>query len=717
LVGKESGVRGATAPPHGHAALWAVALPLSAGDSADHWAQAASGDSTASLPDSVGRGRAVIEHVTPVVDGGRFAVKREVGDDVVVEADAFPDGHDEIACTLAWRHEDESRWSSLPMTALGNDRWRGAFSPDRIGRYCYTVRAAVDPLSTWRRDVARKAAAGQDLAVEWLVGASLLEEVAGRADGRDRNALAALAGRLRRDGPARSDASWLLDEEDVFDMAVRHVDPALITTSPSFPVVVERTRARFGSWYELFPRSAAPAPGRHGTLRDVEARLPYLARLGFDVLYLPPIHPIGSAHRKGPDGAARAAAGDPGSPWAIGAPEGGHDAVHPELGTVADLEHLVSAAAGHGIEVALDIAFQCSPDHPWVREHPGWFRTLPDGSIRYAENPPKRYEDIYPLDFDSDDWRGLWEALAEVVMGWVRHGVRIFRIDNPHTKPLRFWEWLIATVRNEHPDVVFLSEAFTRPSVMYHLAKCGFSQSYTYFAWRTAKWELEEYFTELHNPPVLDFFRANLWPNTPDILTEELQTGGVAAFAARLVLAATLASSYGIYGPAFELQASLPRQPGSEEYLHSEKYEVRAWDTEDPASLAPLVAAVNAARRANPALQHDGNVRFHGVDNDQLIAFSRHRRPRTEGGAANTVVVVVNLDHRYPQTGWVDLDVEALGIDPQKPYGVRDLLTGARFTWAGRRNYVSLDPGRVPAHVLMVEPASEGRGPAAEPVS
>jgi starch synthase (maltosyl-transferring) len=645
-----------------------------------------------------------------VVDGGRFAAKREQGDRVVVEANVFADGHDELRCTLLWHHEDDAAWSVLPMTAVGNDRWRGSFEPERMGSHRFAVQAGVDPVATWRRDVGRKADAGRELAVEWLVGADLVDETAARAGGDDRRSLKAWAQRLRRLADVRDVAGpqprAVLDPSDPYEVAGRYTDPVTATTSPSFPVLVERRRARFGSWYELFPRSASAQPGRHGTLRDVEDRLAYLADLGVDVLYLPPIHPIGSTHRKGRDGAARGVPDDPGSPWAIGSDAGGHDAVHPDLGTVADLEHLVAAAAGHDIEVALDIAFQCSPDHPWVRTHPQWFRTLPDGTIRHAENPPKRYEDIYPIDFDTADWRALWEALAGVVTGWARRGVRIFRVDNPHTKPLRFWEWLIATVRREHPDVVFLSEAFTRPAVMYHLAKCGFSQSYTYFAWRTTKWELEQYLTELHNPPVSDFFRANLWPNTPDILTEQLQTGGRATFACRLVLAATLASSYGIYGPAFELLETRPREAGSEEYLHSEKYEVRSWDLNCPASLAPLVGAVNAARRANPALQHDGNLLFHGVDNDQLIAYSRHRPEER-----STMIVVVNLDLRYPQSGWVDVDVEALGIDSRRPYTVHDLLSGERYTWAGRRNYVSLDPSRFPAHILQVEGAPDVAGP------
>jgi starch synthase (maltosyl-transferring) len=379
-------------------------------------------------------------------------------------------------------------------------------------------------------------------------------------------------------------------------------------------------------------------------------------------------------------------------------------AIHPELGDLDDLNSLVESAADLGIEIALDLAFQCSPDHPWVTEHPDWFRALPDGTIRYAENPPKRYEDIYPIDFETSDWEALWEELAGVVRFWIGQGIRIFRVDNPHTKPLRFWEWLIASVKSDHPDVLFLSEAFTRPKIMNRLAKAGFTQSYTYFTWRTAKWELEQYLGELHRPPVVDFLRPNLWPNTPDILTEQLQTGGRATFMSRFVLAATLSSSYGVYGPAFELQESRPRSPGSEEYLHSEKYEIRHWKLDGPRSLGPFIAAVNQARRDNPALQHDGNLRFHSLDNDQLIAYSRQHD-------GNTVVVVVNLDHQYTQSGWVDLDLEALEIDRSSAYELQDLLTGSRYTWKGSRNFVSLDPRKIPSHVFRLEQSDDGSEP------
>jgi starch synthase (maltosyl-transferring) len=643
---------------------------------------------------SKGRVRPIIEGVTPKVDGGLYPCKREIGDRLVVEADVFVDGHDEVACELRWRHNDDARWSSVPMRHLGNDRWSANFTTERLGSYRYCIQASVDEYATWVRDLRARIASGQSIEVELAVGADVLDALAARARKADAPILTELRAELRRSAADKAldpgAALELASDPQVLTAARRCPDADTSLSSEPLFVTVDRTHARFSSWYELFPRSVGS-----GTLRDVEGVLPYVAQLGFDVLYLPPIHPIGTTNRKGRDGAQIATSTDPGSPWAIGAPQGGHTAIHPQLGELADLDRLVKEAADLGVELALDIAFQCSPDHPWVREHPEWFSTLPDGSIRFAENPPKRYEDIYPINFDTADWRALWAELAGVVRFWIDHGIRIFRVDNPHTKPLRFWEWMIASVKADYPDVVFLSEAFTRPKVMYSLAKAGFTQSYTYFAWRETKWDLEQYLAELHSPPVSDFFRPNLWPNTPDILTEQLQTGGRSAFMTRFVLAATLASSYGIYGPVFELQESRPRNTGSEEYLHSEKYEVRQWDLKDPKSLSPFITKVNAARRDNPALQHDGNLQFHAIENDQLIVYSRHF-------ANNTVLIVVNLDPMYTQSGWVDLDLDVLEIDGSKPFRVRDILTGSEYDWKNRRNFVSLDPRRLPAHIFEV---------------
>jgi starch synthase (maltosyl-transferring) len=447
----------------------------------------------------------------------------------------------------------------------------------------------------------------------------------------------------------------------------------------------------------MFPRSCAAQEGKHGTLQDCIARLPYVASMGFDVLYLPPIHPIGYSFRKGKNNILAANPEDVGSPWAIGAKEGGHKSIHPKLGTLEDFKRLVTKAKESGIEIALDIAYQCTPDHPYVKEHPQWFRKRPDGSIQYAENPPKKYQDIYPLDFESDDWRALWEELKSIILFWAEQGVRIFRVDNPHTKSFPFWQWVIPEVKKSYPDAIFLAEAFTRPKVMYRLAKVGFSQSYTYFAWRNTKAELTEYFTEITRTEVADFFRPNLWPNTPDILTEYLQFGGRPAFMARLVLAATLGASYGIYGPAFELCENTARDPGSEEYLNSEKYEIRHWDWERADSLKEFIGMVNRIRRDNPALRGDRGLLFHNVDNPELICFSK----RTED-LTNVIVVVVNLDPHHIQSGWVELPMEDLGLDPHQPIQMHDLLTDARHLWHGTKSYVELAPQSVPAHVFRV---------------
>jgi starch synthase (maltosyl-transferring) len=640
--------------------------------------------------------RVAIEGVRPEVDAGRYPAKSSVGERVSVEADVVADGHDLVAAELLHRGPGGDRWTATRMEPLPNDRFRASFEVTAVGRYEYTVRGWIDRFASWRRDLLRKADAGQDVRAELEAGAALVARAARAAGGEDRAALREAAAALRSGIEAGLDAA----ADDALPVLMdAHPDRRGVTTyARRLAVVADRERARHGAWYELFPRSTSTTSGRPGTLRDVIDGLPYVADMGFDVLYLPPIHPIGVAFRKGPNNELAADVDqDPGSPWAIGGPAGGHTAVHPELGTAEDLDRLAAATAEHGLELALDLAFQCSPDHPWVTEHPEWFRHRPDGSIQYAENPPKRYQDIYPLDFETDDWRELWAALLDVVEFWIGHGVRLFRVDNPHTKPFAFWEWMIGSVKEHHPDVLFLSEAFTRPHVMYRLAKLGFTQSYTYFAWRTTKWELTSYFAELTTPPVVDFFRASLWPNTPDILTEQLQLGGRAAFVQRLVLAATLGANYGIYGPAFELMEHEPLRSGSEEYLHSEKYEIRHWDRGRSDSLRELITAVNRIRRENPALQQDRTLRFHPVENDALIAYSK-----TDEATGNVIVVVVCLDPVYAQHGWLELPLAELGIDPEAPYEMHDLMTGARYLWEGPRNYVGLNPQVVPAHVFRV---------------
>ena len=643
-----------------------------------------------------GRVRAVIENITPSVDGGRFAAKRIVGDEVVVEADCFTDGHDALGCLLLWRREEEIAWHEARMEPLSNDRWRGRFIAVSVGRYRYTVTAWVDHFLSWRHDFARRVEA-EDLRVAALVGAGLIEEAAQRAKGRDRARLKDWAGQLRSTSDAQVLKTLGLDEE-LADLANRHPDRHLAATCPvEYPLVVDRERARFSSWYEMFPRSASPEPGRHGTFRDCEARLPAIAKMGFDVLYFPPIHPIGRVNRKGINNAVDAAPGDAGSPWAVGAAEGGHTTLHSELGTIEDFRRLAASARDHGIELALDIAFQCAPDHPYVTAHPKWFKWRPDGTVQYAENPPKKYQDIFPFDFESEDWQGLWTELAGVIRYWAGEGVRIFRVDNPHTKPFPFWEWAIGELKREYPDAIFLAEAFTRRKVMHRLAKLGFTQSYTYFAWRNSKREVTEYFAELTQGPGRDYFRPNVWPNTPDILTEYLQFGGRPAFIVRLVLAATLAANYGIYGPAFELLEATPRDAGTEEYLDSEKYQIRAWNLKAPHGLSELIARVNRARRDNPALQSDASLRFFPVDNESLLCYAK-----TSAEQDNLVVTVVNLDPHHVQSGWVELDLKALGIEVHSPYQMHDLLSGARFLWSGARNFVQLDPQRAPAHVFAL---------------
>jgi starch synthase (maltosyl-transferring) len=652
------------------------------------------------LPESVdGRRRVVIEGVAPEIDSGRFPIKRVSGQKVVVEADIFADGHDVLTAVILFRQAGETGWSEAPLEPLVNDRWRGHFEVTRVGSAFYTVEAWVDHFKTWRQDTWKKRHAAQDISVELVAGAKLLESAAARADAADAKRLDAWAREVRTGGPGSlvERASLALGGE-VASVMARHPDRRLATRHlRELRVVVDPVLARFGAWYEMFPRSCPGKAGAHGTFKDVEAYLPRIAEMGFDVLYLPPIHPIGQAFRKGKNNVPACTPGDPGSPWGIGAEQGGHKAIHPELGTLEDFQRLVTSARERKIEVALDIAFQCSPDHPYVTAHPDWFRRRPDGTIQYAENPPKKYQDIYPLDFECDDWRALWEELKSVIVFWIEAGVRVFRVDNPHTKALPFWEWAIAGVKEEHPATIFLSEAFTRPKLMYRLAKLGFTQSYNYFPWRNTKHELTAYLTELTRPPLKDFFRANLWPNTPDILPQFLQYGGRPAFMARLVLAATLGASYGIYGPAFELGVNQPRENGSEEYMDSEKYEIKEWNTAHPDNLTELISRVNRIRRENPALQSDDRLVFHAVDNEQIIAYSKVTEDRD-----NVILVAVNLDPRHLQSGWLDLSLGELGLDPENAFQVHDLLTGERYLWRGSKNFVQLDPAFVPAAIFRL---------------
>lgn len=652
------------------------------------------------MHNDTGRRRVIIEGVQPAIDAGRFSIKRIIGERVVVEADILSDGHDLLSAVLRYRPAREAPWTEAPMTPLGNDRWQGNFIVSQLGRYSYTVQAWVDHFATWHQALRTQVAAGQEVRVELLIGAELIEAASRQAVGTDAVQLRAWASLLRRppESGSAEQARLVLADETLLRLMATYPDRRFVTTFPRmFHVVVDRDKARFSTWYEMFPRSCATVPGQHGTFKDCEARLPYIARMGFDVLYLPPIHPIGQLRRKGKNNAPVVTPDDPGSPWAIGSAAGGHMAVHPHLGTLEDFRGLVAKAQEYGIEIALDLALQCAPDHPYVQEHPEWFRRRPDGSVQYAENPPKKYEDIYPFDFETAHWQVLWEDLKGIVCFWIAQGVRIFRVDNPHTKPLCFWGWLINAIKATYPEVIFLSEAFTRPKVQHYLAKCGFTQSYTYFAWRHTKEEITRYFTELTRTEVHEYFRPHLWPNTPDILTEYLQHGGRPAFLVRLVLAATLSASYGIYGPAFELCEQRARSEGSEEYLDAEKYEVRYWDLEQPQSLQDFIARVNRIRRENSALQSNQSLHFHTVDNPEILCYSK-----STADWSNVVLVVVNLSPSHAHSGWVELQLDALGLDLRQPSQMHDELSNARYLWHGARHYVELHPHVVPAHIFRV---------------
>src|SRR4028119_1207038 len=646
-----------------------------------------------------GRQRVQIEGVSPEIDGGRFPIKRTVGEKVHVEADMFCDSHDAISGVILYRPESSQQWLEASMSPLVNDRWEGEFTVSEMGAYVYTVMGWVDHFKSWRRDIAKKIDAGQNVALDWLVGAELVEKASQRASGDDAESLKNWATKMRSD--QKEDSTILLDEalsEELIALMVKYPDREFATTYEKLlKITVEREKARFSSWYELFPRSTG-APGEHGTFSDCIARLPYIADLGFDVLYLPPIHPIGINFRKGKNNTTVAEPDDVGVPWGIGGVEGGHKAIHPQLGTLEDFRQLVAKAQEYGIEIALDIAYQCSPDHPYVREHPQWFKHRPDGTIQYAENPPKKYQDIYPIDFETEDWQNLWEELKSVVLFWIEQGVHIFRVDNPHTKAFPFWEWMIGEVKQAYPETIFLSESFTRPKVMYRLGKVGYTQSYTYFTWRNTKWELQEYFTELTQTEVREFFRPNVWPNTPDILHEFLQHGGQPAFKLRLALAATLAASYGIYGPAYEVCENRPIRAGSEEYLDSEKYQMRVWDLDSPYTIKDWIQRANRSRREHPALQSNNSLRFHEINNEEIICYTKQSEDLSD-----LMLMVVNLSPYHKHSGWLYLPLESLGLSPDQPYQLHDLLNDNQYTWSGEYNYVELNPHVSPAHIFWIE--------------
>ncbi|UCH80309.1 MAG: alpha-1,4-glucan--maltose-1-phosphate maltosyltransferase [Nitrospiraceae bacterium] len=642
-----------------------------------------------------GKKRVVIENVRPQIEGGRFPVKRAVGEKVEVTADIFSDGHDTVSARILFKGPDDTDWNTSSLLFKENDHWIGEFRVRTVGTYQYTVEGWVDHFRTWQKDVRKKIDAGQDVKVDLHIGLEFLDRAIKKASADDKSKLQNISKEVR--GSNQELAVLTAVGKDLTELMDRYVDLSYASRyQKELLIVVDPKKAVFSAWYERFPRSCAREAGKHGTFKDCEAMLPEIARMGFDVLYLPPIHPIGRIKRKGKNNTPVCAEGDVGSPWAIGAAEGGHKNILPELGTLEDFTRLIGSARDYGIDIAMDIAFQCSPDHPYVKEHPEWFRWRPDGTVQFAENPPKKYEDIIPVNFETDQWKELWEELKSVFIFWLETGVRIFRVDNPHTKSFGFWEWVIHEIKKDYPETIFLSEAFTRPKVMYRLAKLGFTQSYTYFTWRNTKWEFEEYMGELVRTDVREYLRPNFWTNTPDILPEHLQYGGRPAYMMRLVLAATLSSNYGIYGPAFELFVQEAME-GKEEYLHSEKYEVKHWDWDKEGNLKDFIARINKIRKENPALQDTWNVTFYVADNDYLMCYGK-----TNEDLSNIIIVAVNLDPYHPQGGWVRIPIKDLGVDPHQPYLVHDLLSDDKFIWHGEKNYIQLDPAVVPAHIFRV---------------
>lgn len=653
--------------------------------------------------------RVTIERVSPNIENGRFPIKRIVGETVRVEAAIYCDGHDELKARLLFRHEKDRDFQILPLNHIGNDIWEATFTVQELGFYFFTVDACIDRYQTWKRDIVKKWDAGQDITVDLMRVEQIFKLWESQVSGGDQGFLkkkleivpAMKKATVRR---TREHLFRSLLDDDYLNALSRNIKDEVSYaqfTKPedqALPVKVERLKASFSAWYEFFPRSTAFEPEKHGTFQTAAKFLEYVADLGFDVVYLPPIHPIGTTFRKGKNNSTTTEKNDVGSPWAIGSSEGGHDAIHPALGTFKDFEIFTEKSKSLGMEVALDFAIQCSPDHPYVKSHPEWFKKRPDGTIQYAENPPKKYQDIYPLDFECADWKNLWEEMKRVVLFWVDKGVSIFRVDNPHTKPFRFWEWLISEVQKDHPDVLFLAEAFTRPHVMKHLAKVGFTQSYTYFTWRNYKSDIAQYFYELNHTEQAEYFRPNLWPNTPDILSEILVRGWKPAFVQRFVLAATLSGNYGIYGPAYELCINQPFHHDSEEYLFSEKYELKQWDLKSQHSIAPIIKRINKIRREHPAIKNNRSIKFYHISNEQMIAYSK-----SSVDGKDIIIVIVNLDPYHKQSGFFDFPGYDFGIQDWETYQVHDLFTGARYFWKGFKNYVELDPQHFPAHIFHLK--------------
>lgn len=640
----------------------------------------------------------VIENVTPEIDGGIYAAKAVVGERVTVEADIFKDGRDILRGVVRFRPKSQKKWAEIPLVALDNDRWGASFTPDKNTRYVYTIRAWSDPLSTWLENTRKKCLAGQDIPSDITEGVRLISELGSKAVPAEQKQIKKLISLLELSRGIHDEVLRVLENSNLSEWAEKYpLKRCVSELERPLELIVDREAARFGAWYELFPRSQGKTAKKSGTFADCVNRLSDIKKMGFNILYLSPIHPVGQTHRKGRNNTLTATDNDPGCPWAIGDKTGGHKAVHPDLGTLKDFERFVNEAGKKGIEIALDLAFQCSPDHPYVKEHPDWFYRYPDGHIHYAENPPKKYEDIYPINFYCEDAAALWSELKSIVLFWIERGVKIFRVDNPHTKPLRFWKWLIDEIQNEYPEVIFLSEAFTRPKVMKFLAKAGFTQSYTYFTWRNNKWELREYLKELTQTGMKEYFRGNFFANTPDILHEYLQTGGVPAFKIRAALAATLSSSYGIYS-GFELCENTPKEPGSEEYLHSEKYEIKPRNWNQKGNIKDYLGRLNQIREENPALREYKNLRFFHSNNDNVLCYGKKT-----GDNSNLIVVVVNLNPHQAEEDTISLPIWDFGIEGWQTYQAKDLITGEKYYWRGERNYIRLDPNFEPVHILSLK--------------
>lgn len=642
-----------------------------------------------------GKKRVIITQVSPVVEGGKYPAKAVAGSDIMLSADIFGDGHDEVRASAFIRNSQSEEVIELPMTLLMNDHWEASYTFTAAGRYEFWIKGWEDHYETWKKGLQKKQAAGQDISLELQIGAGLLRTAAETLTANSQ-LLKDTADQLLTASDAEG-VSIASGEEIGMVMLQYHPEEYVTVYPQVFKLHVERKKAEFSSWYELFPRSAAAEPGQHGTFKDVERLLPRIHKMGFDVLYFPPIHPIGEINRKGKNNSLTAGPDDPGSPWAIGNRKGGHKAIHPQLGNLKDFKRLIKSAGLLGIELAMDIAYQCAPDHPYVKSHPQWFKWRPDGTVQFAENPPKKYEDILPFDFETDDWENLWLELKSIIDYWIDAGIRIFRIDNPHTKAFRFWEWMIAEVRKNHPEVLFLAEAFTRPRLMERLAKTGFNQSYTYFTWRNTKYELETYMKELVKTEMRYYFRPNFWPNTPDILPPALINGGENAHIMRLILAATLSSNYGLYGPVYEFGINIPHGQ-KEEYADNEKYEIKHWEWNKYTRIRELITRVNQIRKQNTALHSTWNIEFAETTSDQIICYTK-----TDLKTKNRLLIAVNLDVTQTQSASVRIPLAALQLDPTSSFTAHDLLSGSTYTWQGEWQYIELNPYLMPAHIFSLQ--------------